>query len=199
MGFSTLIDILGSVVIGGMLLLILLRINDIAVRKSFTFTGDAILQKNLVEIVKLLEYDFRRMGYNSDWANIDPTVSAILLADSTAISFTIDGSPVSYSVGDPSELLGTPNPNDILLYRSENGNPPLASNLGVTRFELSYYDLWGNEIATPVVNFGTIETIQIDLVVEDVYGYEDRYGEEETYTKSAWRQIRMSSRNRNGR
>ncbi len=199
MGFSTLIDILGSVVIGGMLLLILLRINDIAVRKSFTFTGDAILQNNLVEIVKLLEFDFRQMGYNPDWENANPMQSAITIADSTSISFTYDGNTIKYSVGDPSELLVTPNPRDILLYRSVNGGTPFASNMGVTRFDLAYFDLWGNKLSTPVSNLGKIETIQIDLEVEDMYGFEDRYGDEDRFAKSAWRQIRMSSRNRNGR
>ena len=96
-------------------------------------------------------------------------------------------------------MLGTPNPNDILLYRSVDGSIPSASNLGITRFELTYFDMWQSKLATPVVNTGTIETIQIDLEVEDQYGYEDKYGQEATYTKSAWRQIRMSSRNRNGR
>lgn len=198
MGYSTLLDILGSVVIGGMLLLILLRINNIAVQKSFTFTGDAILQNNLVEVIKLIEYDFRQMGYDSDWANVNNTPS-ITLANDTAITFLVDGSTVSYFTGGVGELSSTPNPRDVLLYRSVDGAMPLSSNMGVTRFDLVYFDMWGNQLATPVVNFSDIETIQIDIEVEDVYGYKDPYSQDSTFSKAGWRQIRMSTRNNNER
>ncbi len=195
MGFSTLLDILGSVVIGGLLLMILLSLNDAAVRNSYIYNGDAILQENLVEVVKLIEFDFRQMGYTSDWANADPSAPAITSADSTSISFLVDGSVINYFVGPTSELLNTPNPNDKILYRSVNGGTPLSSNMGITKFDLSYYKIFGDTLAMPVPTnkLGEIETIQIDIEIEDVYGYDT------TYAKTAWRQIRMSSRNRNKR
>ena len=195
MGFSTLLDIMGSIVIGGMLLMILLRLNDASVRNSYIFNGDAILQENLVEVVKLIEFDFRQMGYTSNWATADPSAPAITFADSTSISFLVDGSIINYSVGPKSELLGTPNPNDRMLYRSVNGGTPLGSNMGITKFDLSYYKIFGDTIPMPVPTsqLGEIETIQIDIEIEDVYGYDT------TYAKTAWRQIRMSSRNKNKR
>ncbi len=194
MGFSTLLDILGSIVVGGMLLMILLRLNDAAVRNSYIFSGDAILQENLVEVVKLIEFDFRQMGYTSDWANADPSASAITFADSSSISFLVDGDTINYSIGPVSELSNTPNPNDKMLYRSVNSGTPLASNMGITKFELSYFNYLGDTLATPVAgSLGNIETIQIDIEIEDIYGYDT------TYAKTAWRQIRMSSRNRNKR
>ncbi len=194
MGFSTLLDILGSTVIGGLLLMILLRLNDASVRNSYIFTGDAVLQNNLVDVVKLIEFDFRQMGYTSDWANADPSAPAITLADSTSISFLVDGDTINYTIGPASELPNTPNPKDRLLYRSVNGSTPLSSNMGITKFELSYFTIFGDTITTPVtVGLGNIETIQIDIEIEDAYGYDT------TYSKTAWRQIRMSSRNRNKR
>lgn len=202
MGFSTLLDILGSVIIGGLLLVILLRINNLAVQKSFTFTGDQILQKNLTEVVKLIEYDFRQMGYQSNWSNVHVMDPLINSADNTSISFDVDGSTYMYYVGDTTELSGTPNPHDILLYRKYGAAPPMASNMGITKFHLSYFDVWDNKLATPVADTKDISTIQIDVVVEDVYGYrcEDKDGNMKVqYGKAAWRQIRMSTRNQNGR
>ena len=63
MGFSTLIDILGSTIIGGMLLMILLRLNDASVQNTYVYGGDLMVQQNLVEVVRLLEHDFRKIGF----------------------------------------------------------------------------------------------------------------------------------------
>jgi hypothetical protein len=60
MGFSTLIDILGSTLVGGMLLLILLRLNDASIENTYVYGGDLMVQQNLVSVVELLEYDFRK-------------------------------------------------------------------------------------------------------------------------------------------
>ena len=63
MGFSSLIDILGSTIVGGLLLMILLRMNDASVENNYLYSGEKIVQQNLVEVVKLIEYDFRKIGY----------------------------------------------------------------------------------------------------------------------------------------
>ncbi|MCB0747459.1 MAG: hypothetical protein KDC90_08340, partial [Ignavibacteriae bacterium] len=63
MGFSTLIDILGSSLIGGLILLILLRMNDSTVENSYLNSGEMIVQSNLLAVVELLEHDFRKIGY----------------------------------------------------------------------------------------------------------------------------------------
>ena len=67
MGFSTIIDIIGSTLIGGMLLMILFRMNDAAVENTYVYGGELLVQQNLVEVVTLLEYDFRKIGYCADW------------------------------------------------------------------------------------------------------------------------------------
>ncbi len=156
MGFSTLIDILGSIVIGGMLLMILLRLNDTAVANSFQYSGEMIVQKNLVEIVKLLEHDFRKIGYCRDWQAIPDPSKSILKADSTSIVFLTDEDSdgivdtMTYSLGSVDELAGTANPRDRMLYRKTNQQMPLGANLGVTKFELTYYDAFGTQIAFPI-------------------------------------------------
>ena len=126
MGFSTLIDILGSTLIGGMLLLILLRINDAAVENTYVYGGELIVQQNLVEVVSLLEYDLRKIGYCADWQQIPDPSQAILAADSNDITFLTDldsdgyVDTLRYFTGNPSALPGTANPRDMMLYRVEN-------------------------------------------------------------------------------
>jgi hypothetical protein len=195
MGFSTLIDIVGSMVIGGMLMLILFRLQDTATKNSYNYGGEAIVQQNLVEIVQLLEHDFRKIGYCRDWSQIPDPSKAILTADSTSISFltdldddgTVDS--LRYYLGPKSELSETPNPNDRMLYRVENGGSPVGANLGVTQFSLEFFDALNNKLDFPIENPGQIYTMRIDLKVENTSAYDQEY------TSAFWRQIRLVARN----
>lgn len=195
MGFSTLIDILGSIMIGGILLMILLRLNDSAVQNSFQYNCEVITQRNLVEIVQLLEHDFRKIGFCKDWNNFPDPTKAIISADSTSISFLCDVDSdkdmdtLSYILGSTNELLQTPNPNDKMLYRQVNNEPLAGANLGVTQFKLTYFDSFGVEIPLPILIPSEIYTMQIDLVVEDVVAYNQEYN------RVFWRQIRLAARN----
>jgi hypothetical protein len=195
MGFSTIIDIMGSIVIGGILLMILLRLNDAAVQNSFQYNGEVITQRNLVEVVKLIEHDFRKIGFCKDWSNFPDPTKAILVADSTKIIFLSDVDSdkfmdtVKYILGPASELTQTPNPNDRMLYRVINNAPMVGANLGVTEFKLKYFDPFGNIIPLPILNPSKIYTMQIDLTVEDVAAYNQEYN------RVFWRQIRLAARN----
>ena len=208
MGFSTIIDILGSSLIGGLLLMILLRINDAAVENSYINSGEYIVQLNLVEIVQLLEHDFRKIGYCADWRQIPDPSAAILEADSTRISFLTDIGTTSNSFGDgivdtlryytgsTSELSSTSNPNDRMLYRVIGSQTPAGANLGLTEFKLTYFDVNNNLLAFPITNPGIISTIQIDIKVESTEGFTNFADASDTlYSTSFWRQIRLAARN----
>jgi hypothetical protein len=202
MGFSTLIDILGSTLVGGMIFLILLRINDSAVENTFINGGEYIIQLNLVEIVQVLEYDFRKIGYCATWSKIPDPSKAIIMADSSSISFLTDvGSNGSvdtlhYYLGPASELSMTSNPNDRLLYRVVNSETPIGANLGVVVFNLTYYNPLGDTIYSPVAQPGEIQNIQIDIKVENTETFTSSVEEGEQIISSAfWRQIRLVARN----
>jgi hypothetical protein len=201
MGFSTLIDIIGSTMIGGMLMLILFRLNDSAVANSFQYNGELIIQKNLVEVVKLLEFDLRKIGYCSDWTALPDPGKSIIAADQNGITYLTDlptqalpsgdgiVDTLRYYLGDVSELLQTPNPNDRMLYRRVNNEYAGGANLGVTRFDFKFFDTFGDEIPFPITQTGEIQSMQIDLAIEDVYAYDNKY------RRVFWRQIRLASRN----
>ncbi|MEE9430332.1 MAG: hypothetical protein V3V16_04780 [Melioribacteraceae bacterium] len=210
MGFSTIIDILGSSLVGGMILLIMFRLNDSSVENSFMYTGDLIVQQNLVSIVDVLNEDFSKIGYCNKWENLpDPTI-AIISATDTSISFLTDfvvlGSApfgdgvidtLHYFTGRTSELNRTPNPRDKILYRVEGAETPNGSNLGITEFNLKYYDNTGNQLTAPVLT-SKIATIQIDIKIEDVYGY-DTENEDKTdsekFSNAVWKQLKIAAPN----
>lgn len=195
MGFSSLIDVLGSFLVGGMLFMILLRMNDASVQNTFKYGGDLLVQQSLVEVVSLLEYDFRKIGYCRDWQNIPDPSKAIIAADSNSITFLTDVDndavvdTMKYYLGPASELTDTPNPRDRLLYRVINGSVPLTANLGVTQFDLVYFNALGDSLSFPISVPSEIYTMQINITVENYAAYD------EDYSSAFWRQIRMAARN----
>ncbi len=62
MGFSTILDVLGATIIGGLLLLVLLRVNANATENKIINGSDKILQRDLVELALIVEDDLRKMG-----------------------------------------------------------------------------------------------------------------------------------------
>lgn len=195
MGFSTLIDILGSTIIGGMLLMILLRLNDASVQNTYVYGGELMVQQNLVEVVRLLEHDFRKIGFCKDWEKIPDPTQSIIAADSNSISFLTDVDSdgtidtMKYYTGPTSELSGTANPRDKMLYRVVNNETPIGTNLGVTQFQMIYYNALGNQISFPITVPSEIYTMQINITVENPAAYDNQY------SSAFWRQIRLAARN----
>jgi hypothetical protein len=202
MGSSTIIDILGSMIVGGMLMLILWQMNDSAAKNLYNFGGELILQQNLATTSEVIEYDFRKIGYCENWAKIVDPSNSILLADSDKIQYLTDiypdGDPdgvidtLFYRLGPVSELSSTANPRDRYLYRVINSEEPKKINLGVTQFHLIYYDAFGDTIPFPItypVDTKTINSVEINLSVENVAAYDT------AYSSALWRQIRLISRN----
>lgn len=195
MGFSSLIDILGATVIGGILLMILLRMNDKAVENTYLHGAELMVQENLVAVVELLEHDFRKIGYCKRWNVLPDPSHAIIAADSNSIAFLTDLNndgnidTLHYYLGTTSELSNTANPRDRLLYRVENSQPARGSNLGVTQFRLTYFDALGNQLNFPITVPSAIYIMQIDVTVEDFESYN------QNYSSAFWRQIRLAARN----
>jgi uncharacterized protein YuzE len=195
MGFSTILDVLGSIVIGGIIMSIVFRLSDAAAEKTYNNSGELSLQQNLSTVAQIIEHDFRRIGYCADWNKLPDPTKAILFADTSAIRFLTDIESdgeldsIYIYLGPASELSATENPRDRILYRVINSETPVQSNLGVTQFYMVYYDALGDTIYLPISNNGEIASVEINLTVENVAAYD------ENYSKAYWRQIRMVARN----
>lgn len=196
MGYSAILDILTSSVIGGILILILVQMNGKSTENNYKFSGELSVQQNLVTLVEILEYDFRKIGYCSDFEKIPKPHEAILAADSNYIKFLTDIEPANgivdtmiYSLGPTSDLNETPNPRDRLLYRIINSQVPKEVNLGVTKFRITYFNTLGQELSFPIVSPQEVYTLQIDIIVENPAAYDNKY------SSIFWRQIRLAARN----
>jgi hypothetical protein len=207
MGAQVIVDMIGSLLVFGWLLLMTLHVNTANDENVQTYSGDLLVQENLVAVTQLLEYDFRKIGFCKEPNNLPDPTKAILLADTASIRFLTDvdfGSgpdgivdSVYYYLGPTSELSQTPNPRDRYLYRVVNSATPKGANLGITSFSMKYFDRNGVPIATPVTGAALqqIQTIQITLSVENVYASTVVETTNKQYSSAFWQQVRLSSRN----
>jgi hypothetical protein len=201
MGFSTIIDIVGSIIIGGTLMLILWRLNDAATENTYNYSGELSLQQNLATVAMVIEYDFRKIGYCANWNKIPDPTKSIVLADSNKIKFLTDVATPSdpegdgivdtmyYYLGPASELTATENPRDRMLYRVVNSETPIGSNMGVTQFKMVYFNALGDTIGFPITVPGEIASMEINVTVENIAAYDQKY------SSAFWRQIRLVARN----
>lgn len=201
MGASTMMDMIGSFVVGGLLFLMALRLNASAVEESSVYNGNLILQQNMTTAVNMIETDFRKIGYCRDWRLIsDPSLS-IRIADSTRLRFwtdlgndgTLDS--LTYYVGSTSELTDTPNPRDRYLYRQENAEAPQRMNLGVTQFQLRYRDAEDSVIAFPIVDPREINSMELSIAIESSFPLQQQYMNDTSQYQVFWRQIRLVTKN----
>lgn len=168
MGTSTLMDIIGSTFIMGILILAVVAVNASVSDWTFGSTSTLNAQTNAVEVARLIEWDFLKIGYA-----VPDTLPKISLADSTRLTFyadldrtgTID--TVRYYTKNPVSRVGL-NPNTFVLYRLTNSEPEAGSNLGMTLFRLAYYDSLGNKLSMPVTTPARIRSIEAAFMVESI-------------------------------
>ena len=195
MGTNVILDIIGSIIIGGILMLSIFRVNNSSTEDLYRGSGNLVAQTNLATVVQILETDFRKIGYCSDWKQIPVPTEAILFADSVSIRYLTDVDKngivdTMYYYFDPlTDIPGTPNPRDRFLYRVVNNETPEGVNLGVTQFKMEFFNSLGTKLNFPIADPREIYTMQIDITVEDVAAYDEKY------QTVFWRQIRMAARN----
>jgi hypothetical protein len=176
---STLIDVLGSVVIAGVVILAVITLTSNTTSTMYEKSSESTTLSNLASIVEVFDFDLQKVGYGAQ-----PPI--ILRADSNAIEFRADVDrngivdTVKYSLGGTSGLSGTTNPNDRILYRQLNTGPKVGSSLGVINFSIVYYDKSGAVTNDPasvrsfLVKLRVQSTYPIDSTYADAY-WEKRY------------------------
>lgn len=145
---SAILDIMGSTFIGGMILLLIIKLNLYSTSVSYSSDNELKLQQNAKTIAEILNYDLRKVGYNH-------TGTSMLLADSTHMKFYADiDAPgttghgvvdiVEYFVLDSTNASGTSNLRDVVLVRVVNGSDSITGpSLGLVKLRFSYYDSSG--------------------------------------------------------
>jgi hypothetical protein len=188
-----LLDILGSVIIAGMVVMILLTININTSTSSSALLFTTIEQRKITAATELIQYDFYKIGY------LIPG-EKIAIADSNEIKFysDIDNDTeidsVHYYLGNTTDLTYTSNPNDKPLYRQRNWQDSLLAEIPVVDFNLSYYDSIGNSLdyssLTNSAGRDLIKSIKIKITVESDEMYADEYRTSEWKKKISPKNLR---------
>jgi hypothetical protein len=204
MGSSTMLDFISSLIIGGFLLFMVMRLDAQSREASSVDMMNLMVQENITALVDMLETDFRRMGYSAnpdDPRLLNPT-DCIRYADSSSLKFYTDIlndgvlDSVYYYVGPTSELASTENPNDRYLYRKVNTETPIKMNLGVTQFRFKFFDALGAPINQPVVALPqTIYSMELTVSCESPQRYKQEFNPDTSAFFMMWRQLRLASKN----
>ena len=165
---SDWIDLVGSYIIGGLVLLMIVGLNIFVSNSSTDNLYTNIAQASISTTSNIIHNDFYKIGYRI--AN-----KRIVLADSSRIKFYSDINnegnidSIYYYTGPVSQLTSTPNPNDKLLYRILNNSSELSSN-AIVKFKLTYFDSLGAKIPYNLLTsqsiLNSIRTIQVYVLVE---------------------------------
>ena len=172
-----LLDIVGSMVIGSIVVLILLLLNLNIISSSSENRNTNIAQRDLTTAVWVMEYDLYKTGYRV-------AGSKIAIADSNEIKFYTDldndGSKdsIHYYLGNISEFSSTSNPLDRPLNRQENDNS-IATAFRVVDFNIAYHDSIGNILNYSLLNNQAgrdfIKTMSVILTIESGEHIEGKY------------------------
>jgi hypothetical protein len=164
---NTIMDILTSTIIGGMLLLLVLKLNLFMSEASYSSDTELRLQQDTKTLSDIMNSDFRKVGYKYDH-------TAIITAEKDRFKFVGDLEPpgqpgfgvvdtVEYFLEDSTHSLGTTNQNDIILVRVLNNHDTIAgASLGLVKLQFSYLD----SISAPTADLTKIRYIKTEMWVE---------------------------------
>ena len=154
---QSLIEIIGSTIIGGMLLLLILTSKTSVSQASNSQLINSNIQSNLTALTEIIEADVKNLGYRIS----DGT--SITVASPSKITFKIyrdstHTDSISYYFTSK-------------LYRKLSYNNVLEQiNLGVSSFHVWYYKINGD--TTNVTTSGTIQSFKIAITVQDTFRYD---------------------------
>ncbi len=171
-----------SSIVFGLVILLFLHGQFYMLERNYQSTLNISSQRNAAFWLQLIVNDFRKIGHL-----YDPPREAIQVAEPHRIEFygdvDLDGvvELVKYQLLGPETAPDSPNPNDRVLLRQIDGEPEMTPPLGVTEFDLTYYNSDG-EIAQSTYE---ITSIRIHLSVESSVPFPDSglYGHSEWYTQ----------------
>ncbi|MDR3610450.1 MAG: hypothetical protein P4L27_07810 [Ignavibacteriaceae bacterium] len=152
---GTWLDIIGSVIVGSLALMLLLRVNFQVSNNSREISTNGMVQSNLSGLGVVVEYDLYKIGYRVPSSTVKITSSGLnqltYLADT---NYSRDVPTVvhtiKYYLGDTSQAHITSNPNDKPLFKSIDNVSRVVALVRDCQF--TYFDSTGVQISDTSVN-----------------------------------------------
>jgi hypothetical protein len=190
---SIMLDLIGSVIIGAYVLLMGMRLNSNIGDHVQLSMVTLNLQEGLVDAVRTMESDFRKIGYGA----LDPR-TALEITQSDHIRFKADinrDGMIERVDWAWEKRVGATGDTTMELTRQVSGEPPMMVLSDVTSFRLEYLTETGEPADTAAK--GQIQVIQTALKIRSPYKVADliKGSEEMKEVEGFWRQTRLASRN----
>ncbi len=160
---NIILDLMGSAIIGALIVSMLINFSLFQSNSIISSDSELQLQQNAKTLAEILNHDFRKIGYRYD-------NTAFAEADSERISFYSDIDRdgtielVTYMLGDTTEVSGTTNPRDRILYRIVDSDTIKGPSLGLTKAKFSYFN--GSGVATTTLS--EIQYVKAELWIETI-------------------------------
>lgn len=188
---STMIDLIGSAIIAGYVVMIGLGLNMNVNSAAVASTTTVTTQEFIVAAAQTLESDLKRMGFGLP----DP-IYTVALADSNRIRFRADmnrdgiiDSVEWYTAAHVTKANGL---TVRTLFRKYNDGPPFVIATNVKTFTLKYLDQDG----TATTTLTAIAMIESTLEISSPYQVADQVNpDNQDFVTTIWRQTRLASRN----
>jgi len=161
---ASILDIIGSTMFVGILIISILTINNNMVMGNAKSISTYLIQSQTQELARIVENDVYKMGFRV-YGN------EVLFGDSSQLRFRADLSnngtinTVEYILGD--RISESANPNDRKLSRIVDGST-LFISFNATRFYIQYFDSAMQKLTTPlsVADLKRVRTVNILLALQ---------------------------------
>jgi len=161
---NIMLDIAGSVIIGGLLALMLFNFNTYQTNTRYLSDTELQLQQNAKTLAEMLNYDLRKIGYNCERDSIWEETNNNRITYYADLDWDDTPDKVTYFLGDSTEAVSTNNPRDKVLYRVVNNDTTGGPTLGLTKINFLYLDEFGNQ----TVIHSNIRYVKAELWIESI-------------------------------
>ncbi len=192
---GAMLDYIASVMIFGVLVLTVGRIqtniNTTMYQNTFTVT----VQGNAVQLARQIEYDMLKMGYHVQGQRIHAASSRWIVWRAARSAGAWDTVRFGYWTGPTSQAAQTFNPRDFPLYRNEDGQT-VRQDWGLTDFAITYFDSVDVLLSTPRFSQDStdrIKVVDVRFTIESSEPVIGPYGDT-TWNSVTW-QKRLYPRN----
>ena len=154
---SSTIDMVGAAILFGVLILTVARIQGNLNSTMYQNTFNVSTQAQAVALARVIEYEVQKAGYGVTGLKITVAESQ-KIAFRGAMSFEGVVDSISYYTGEADT--STTNPDDFRFVRYARSSGPLSQRLGMTQFQIMYYDTGHTQMTAPVIGAAALRAIR---------------------------------------
>jgi hypothetical protein len=161
-----------SIFVAGIMMVTIRQVHLNLSDNGFDRVSDTISTERAEEIIKLLHFDLNRigLGVEGETAIIEATSNRLVFKADLDVDGNVE--TVRYYLSDAAAATSTQNPHDKILYRVVDNEPEVDVPMGVTEFELKYFNAPEGKETT---DLDEIRTIEVALVVQNTISTDDEY------------------------